>query len=213
MVTMFIKSPVTTRIIATTILCLLIPFVCSAADVVRILPFTYDTSRYLPDMAREAVWLFQKKLEIGRIKSILSTGSVPTDTPMTPLPTKLNPASLGDLSGVNLIMAGSLTDLEIDRKAGIRGARVLGVCEIPVVVTIHVGLYDAGTGSLVSMHERTAKQFVPRIKVLGLHRHPYPTTPRSIDGLMHDVIVEITREIVNSRAPSEVRLDLFNRSE
>ncbi len=202
-----------THIIAVMILCLLAPIACSAADAIRILPFSYGPSRHLPEIAREAAWLFQRKFEIGRIKSTLSAGSDSSDMTSSALPPQLNLSSLGDLKGVNLLLAGSVTELGVDHKEGIRGARVLGVCEIPVVVTIRVGLYDAGTGNLITLHERTAKQFVPRVKVFGLHRHPYPTTPRSIDGLIHDGIVEITREIVNSRAPADGKLDLFNPSE
>lgn len=209
------KTPITTKILITLII--LISGLSHrssalAADSVIIVPFSHDSRKYIPPIAQQVSWLLQKKLETGRVKSQLFTGTIPAELSGALLPEQLTSTdltALGASADKMAIILGRVTDLAVDRTASPKGARFFGVAEIPICVTLRTAAYDAITGQRTRNLERIATHYSPRVNVFGIHRHPFPVTPRSIDGLIHNDVVQIVREMILDWMPSESGIDLL----
>jgi hypothetical protein len=169
---------------------------------VTVLPFKPGSNDVLKPIANEITWMLSKKLEVSGMK--VST-HVPDNTETSQITNENLTGIYQDAlagKGTNpekgrsiWLVGGEVPGIRIDLTQKVKGPRFIGYRRYPVQLQIQSVLYHIPTKTLVYQSDKSAEKFTPRFSFLGFHGKPFPDSPRTIDALIHETIVSISKEI------------------
>ncbi|MBN1879589.1 hypothetical protein JW823_05705 [bacterium] len=165
-------------------------------DTLLILPFTFDRSPGADLIAPRAAWILDKKLRAGKFQIEQMPDSSGTDA--TPgWSTREGLLDYAREKKIGYIISGHVEKVGIDRLSEWKGHRFLGMAEIPVSLELTVQLHSGTDNEIILEKTTHVITYVPRLRVFGMNRNPYPGTPRSIDAFVHDAIYRLSTDLIS----------------
>jgi hypothetical protein len=163
---------------------------------VLILPFDYDQSPNAELVADQSAWILKKKLKAGKF----DLEDVTRDKKKELSLSWKNRLALSDFflsKGTDWLVTGRVSNIELAKDGIWRGNRFLGMAGIPIKADITVLLHQCALQK--DIHEITlqARAHVPRLRVFGLNKDPFPRTPKTVDAFVHDTIMLLSDEITS----------------
>lgn len=162
---------------------------------ISIVPFTHDKSPNAELMARRAEWILAKKLQAGpfKINPLPTPGSQETAISRDSVQ---DGELFGDTTRVDYLVSGSLLKIRLDATTEWRGNRFLGMAGIPIAADLSGYLFDTVRKQEIRMKTSKITASVPRLRVFGFNRNPFPRMPRTIDAFIHDAIYRLSKDII-----------------
>lgn len=90
-----------------------------------------------------------------------------------------------------LLMNGEVLDLGVDKTKKKTGHSFIGLCNIPVYISLRSKCIDLDSRQQLWSIDTTGTDVVPRVRVFGFYRSPFPESPRSIDSLIHSAVIDL----------------------
>ncbi|MBN1354689.1 hypothetical protein JXA40_00300 [bacterium] len=173
---------------------------------IMVLPFKPGSEKILAAISDETAFMIQRKMDVAGFivdrRSDSFEGSFPGQSGMDfdriyrEALSAISPES--GLIPPKWLIGGEVPEIRVDSSKPVLGQKFIGYRRFPVALRIRVVLYHVPAGKLVYNTDRTCEKYIPRFSFLGLHRNPFPSTPRTIDGLIHDTLVLISRELIDA---------------
>jgi len=174
-------------------------------DTVLILPFEWGDSSTTKAISIRAAWLLQRKLRAGRYELPEVKNRVFKETAVT----WENRGKLHEyfkLQKTKWLISGKIENTEVDPDGKWEGPKILGVAGIPLTGSMEIKIYNCRDGEDFWSARKKISGIVHRLRVFGINSSPVPTTPRAIDALIHNSIMELSKEMIN-KMNSTIRLN------
>jgi hypothetical protein len=174
----------------------------SAADVrslsserLMIIPFSFDESPNAELVARQSAYILGRKLRAGRFILLDIDDDVHNEQRIT-WDNRFDMDSFFNERSLNWLVTGHVENITRDPDGHNPGNRFIGIAGIPIQAQITVSLFDCSNA--VDVWEQTfrADINVPRLRVFGLNRSPFPSTVKTVDAFVHDAILKASRQII-----------------
>lgn len=161
----------------------------------QVLPFTYDSSPNAELVSDQAAFLLHRLLRAGRfilpefvtlkdqgIPAIWNTQEQIDDFCLT--------------TAIDWLVVGHVEKIATDTEAEMRGNRFWGMAGVPIKAEITIVLYDCHRKQEVWKDCLTAKIRVPRLKVFGMNKKPFPKTVKTADAFVYDTMLAFSEQII-----------------
>ena len=171
-----------------------------------VVPFEWEENG-IENITDEADFLLKRKLEVAGLKVIRSDQLFVTQDPENKISTdkgnnlkkERHPIPLiceqAVLVKTDWVIAGLFGKMSKDPERESQGARIIGFQRIPIYCDLSLTLYQARDQEIKKVYKGRGSNWVPRFVLFNLHRSPFPKQPRTIDALIHDVIVKGAQDL------------------
>lgn len=162
---------------------------------ISIVPFNHDESPNAELMARRAEWILAKKLQAGpfQIHPLPTPGSKETAIKWDSVQ---DGGLFGDATPVDYLVSGSLLKVRLDASTEWKGNRFLGMAGIPIAADLSGYLFDTVRKQEIQIKTSKITASVPRLRIFGFNRNPFPRMPRTIDAFIHDAIYRLSKDVI-----------------
>lgn len=165
--------------------------------VLQVLPFTHDQSPSAELVSDQAAFILRRLLRAGRF--VLPDFS---ELKLKGIPLVWNSQEQIDgfcaAEAIDWLVVGHIEKISIDTDAECKGSRFLGISGIPIKAVISVYLYDCHRKQEIWKDRHTAKTHIPRMRVFGLYRKPFPKTVKTADAFLHDTMLVFSEQIIST---------------
>ncbi|MBN1296955.1 hypothetical protein JXA80_09250 [bacterium] len=169
---------------------------------VLIVPFGSDGDNGAPALAARAAWMIRKKLRIGDI-DIPEIGERTSENLPVTWENRMLLGRYFETEMIAWLIDGRVESVCRDEAALREGPRVFGIAREPIRADIRVRIHDCRTRTDLTLDPLVLRHSVPRLRVFGIHRKPFPVTPRAMDAVLHDGILTLTRQIIDVIQPPD----------
>ncbi len=160
-------------------------------------PFTSDDSPNAEMVAGQAGFVLRRQLRAGRFVLPEIRERTWNEHPVT-WENRREIDMFFKQESLDWFVSGHVENISRNPDGQNPGNRFIGISAIPVRADITVKLFDCKNGADIGSQTFQADLSVPRLRLFGLGKSPYPATIKAVDAFVHNAMLKASRQIMSA---------------